>query len=103
MPINRTLFQIDLVIYLPARKVLYAVRITTPQFNNHDPVDYDASHLPIGWGGVTLKVLWIAKPSQAQLTKRAKFYEGQLLCDISEFANVDGDLAELITPSVGNQ
>jgi hypothetical protein len=103
MPINRTLLQIDLVIYLSAQKVLYAIQITTSQFNNHDPVDYDTSHLPIGWADVTLKVLWIARPSQAQLTKKATCYEGQLLCDIAKFANVDADLAELITPYIGNQ
>ena len=105
MPINRTLFQIDVLIYLPAQKVLYATQITTKQFNNHDAVDYETKHLPLGWreANVTLKVLWIAKPSRAQLTKKAELYEGQLLCDIAEFANVDADLAELITPYIGDQ
>jgi hypothetical protein len=105
MPINRTLFQIDLLIYLPAHKVLYATQVTSSQFNNHDSISYETKHLPAKWreADVALKVLWIAKSPKAPLTKKATSYEGQLLCDIAEFANVDADLAELITPSIGDQ
>jgi hypothetical protein len=84
MPINRTLFQIDLLIYLPAHKVLYATQVTSSQFNNHDSISYETKHLPAKWreADVALKVLWIAKSPKAPLTKKATSYEGQLLCDI---------------------
>jgi hypothetical protein len=105
MPINRTLFQIDLLIYLPAHKVLYATQITSSQFNNHDSVSYETKHLPAKWreADVALKVLWVAKSTKDKLSTKAKLHEGQLLCDIVEFAKVDADLAELITPSVPKQ
>jgi hypothetical protein len=73
---TRTLYQIDCLIYLQARRKIFAVQITESQVNEHVDVAYTSDHLPLAWKSVMLQVLWIAKPFLSRLREKVRFLEG---------------------------
>jgi len=103
IPEVRFVKEIDCLIFHRSRSVLYAVQVTESQVNEHSAVTFKTDHLPAAWASITLKVLWIAKPFKTTLRDRAALYEGQLLCDITEFATVEPELTVLVTPPVADQ